>query len=299
MDQGESERARCVMLVSAVCEMYLVDREGRVRPNTMEGYRSAILCHVVPDLGDLEVTDLTVHRLQEWVSDIPSRGAAERAYKTLRQVIRWAIRFLGVEMPDPTQVGVELPMGVREPPRTMGRTDMMVMLRGVEGQPWEACVALAVLCGLRRCEACGLMWEDVDRDTGETRILRGRHYVGGRVVTLPPKTARSAGVVYVPDFWMGRMRALHQGTGWLCDRSPAWVAQSFKKYCLRNGLPWVPMTNLRHSWATQAIERGVPLTDVMIYLRHTNLDMSYDHYVARTDPMARRIALAYEEDGFD
>ena len=59
------------------------------------------------------------------------------------------------------------------------------------------------------------------------------------------------------------------------------------------------MTNLRHSWATQAIERGVPLTDVMIYLRHTNLDMSYDHYVARTDPMARRIALAYEENGFD
>ena len=53
------------------------------------------------------------------------------------------------------------------------------------------------------------------------------------------------------------------------------------------------------SWATQAIERRVPLTDVMIYLRHTNLDMSYDHYVARTDPMVRRIALAYEEDGFD
>ena len=43
----------------------------------------------------------------------------------------------------------------------------------------------------------------------------------------------------------------------------------------------------------------MPLTDVMIYLRLTNLDMSYDHYVARTDPMARRIALAYEEDGFD
>ena len=56
------------MLVSAVCEMYLGDREGRVRPNTMEGYRSAILCHVVPDLGDLEITDLTVRRLQEWVS---------------------------------------------------------------------------------------------------------------------------------------------------------------------------------------------------------------------------------------
>lgn len=287
------------MQVSTVCDMYLDNREERVRPNTMEGYRSAILGHIVPDLGNLEITDLTAHRLQEWVSTISSRGAAEKAYKTLRQVIRWAIRFLGIEMPDPTQVGVELPIGVHEPPRTMGRTDMMVMLRGIEGQPWEACVALAILCGLRRCEACGLRWEDVDRETGEILILRGRHYVRGQVMTLPPKTVKSIGVVYVPDFWMRRMRELHRGSGWLCDRSPAWIAQSFKEHCLRNGLPWVPMMNLRHSWATQAIERGVPLADVMIYLRHTNLDMSYDHYVARTDPMVKRIAMAYEEDGFD
>ena len=287
------------MLVSTACEMYLEDRERRVRPNTMEGYRSAVLGHIVPDLGSLELTELTVSRLQEWILCFPSRGAAEKAYKTLRQVIRWAIRFLGIEMSDPTQIGVELPSRRREQPVTMGRTDMMAMLRGIEGQPWEACVALAVLCGLRRCEACGLRWEDVDRETGVVRILRGRHYVRGQVITLPPKTPRATGVVYVPDFWMGRMRDLHRGVGWLCDMSPASISQQFKRFCEQHDLPWVPMRNLRHSWATQAIERGVPLPDVMIYLRHTNLDMSYDHYIARTDPMVKRIAMAYEEDGFD
>lgn len=139
------------------------------------------------------------------------------------------------------------------------------------------------------------MWEDVDRDTGKARILRGRHYVDGRVVTLPPKTARSAGVVYVPDFWMGRMRDLHQEAGWLCDRSPAWVAQSFKRHCLRNGPPWVPMTNLRHSWATQALERGVSIEEIMMYLGHTNIDTSYEHYLRRTDALVERISAKFEQ----
>lgn len=284
------------MLVSMVCAMYLTSREDRVRPNTMEGYRSAIACHVVPGLGSLDITDLTVSVVQEWVSAFASRGAAEKAYKTLRQIIRWAIRFLGVEMPDPTQVGVELPQRHAEAPRTMSREDMMRMLDGIRGQEWEPVVALSVLCGLRRCEACGLMWEDIDAETGEVRIRRGRHYVSGRTVTLPPKTPKSAGVVYVPDFWMPRLRELHAGSGWLCDMSPASVSQRFKRFCEANGLPWVPMRNLRHTWATQALERGVPLTDVMIYLRHTNLDMSYEHYLARTDPMVKRIAMAYEGD---
>ena len=46
--------------------------------------------------------------------------------------------------------------------------------------------------GLRRGEACGLKWSDIDLRTGEVRIRRSRQVVHGHEVVEAPKTERSA-----------------------------------------------------------------------------------------------------------
>lgn len=96
------------MLFRDAAAEYMADKSKRLRASTLEGYRSALELHVFPRWADVELDVITPEDVQSWVDGFEQAGAAEKAYKTLRQVIRWAIRRLGVRMYDPTAAGVEL-----------------------------------------------------------------------------------------------------------------------------------------------------------------------------------------------
>lgn len=283
------------MLLATACMEYLEDRAGKVRPNTLDGYRSSATGHVIPDLGHMELEDITPGVIQRWLLSFPTRGVAVRSCSTLRQVIRWAIRHYDIRMWDPTTVSYEMPRSKRYVPAVLGRDDTLRLIEGIRGQKWELTVALGALCGLRRCEACGLMWQDIDLETGWIRVARGRHDIHGEVIDMPPKTEMSARLVIVPGFYLPRVRELSRPEGYLCELSPAAIARKYKAFCLGHGLPYVPMKNLRHTWATQALERGVSIEEIMMYLGHTSIDTSYEHYLRRTDTLVERISAKFEQ----
>ena len=96
------------MLFDDAVRAYLDDKARRLRGNTIEGYVSALRCHVLPEFSGRELESVTHEELQRWVDSIPTYGAAEKAYKTFRQVYRWSLRRWQLRVWDVTQ-GVELP----------------------------------------------------------------------------------------------------------------------------------------------------------------------------------------------
>ena len=94
------------MLFSEAAKMYMDDKQKRLRATTLEGYESALRCHALPAWGAREIEGITFEELQEWVDGFELPGAAEKAYKTFRQVYRWAIRRRQIRIWDATQ-GVE------------------------------------------------------------------------------------------------------------------------------------------------------------------------------------------------
>lgn len=94
---------------------------------------------------------------------------------------------------------------------------------------------------------------------------------------------------------LARVGKLARSDGYLCELSPAVIARKYKAFCLEHGLPFVPMKNLRHTWATQALERGISIEEIMMYLGHTNIDTSYEHYLRRTDTLVERISDKFEQ----
>ena len=106
------------MLFEIAARKYMDDKAKRLRSCTLAGYESALALHVLPRWGGVELESIAPEDVQAWVDGFDLPGAAEKAYKTLRQVIRWAIRRLGVRMYDPTAAGVELPRKVAHRPRT-------------------------------------------------------------------------------------------------------------------------------------------------------------------------------------
>lgn len=135
------------MLFSEAATMYMSDKAKRLRGTTIEGYESALRCHLLPMWGAREVEEITFEELQAWVDGFEKPGAAEKAFKTFRQVYRWVLRRRQLRIWDVTQ-GIELPKKppVRRP--TLTASQERETLRGIVGQPFEAAVLLGAAVGV-------------------------------------------------------------------------------------------------------------------------------------------------------
>src|SRR5207248_9883628 len=72
--------------------------------------------------------------------------------------------------------------------RCLTREQAKALLAAVKGDRFEALYTVAVPLGLRRGEALGLMWEDVDFEKGLLHIRRALQRVGGNLQFVEPKT---------------------------------------------------------------------------------------------------------------
>ena len=284
------------MLFDEAVREYWEDKSRRLRGNTLEGYASAIRRHLMPAWAGRELESITHDEVQAWVDSIPTYGAAEKAYKTFRQIYRWTIRKEQLRIWDVTQ-GVELPEApvVRRP--TLTAAEERATLRGIVGQEWEAVVLVQAALGLRRCEAAGLDWSDVDWRTGWVHVRRGAHWVGGRLVEYATKTRLSDRWLKLPRWALARLRALRGRlrSGRLRGGlAPHQIAGRFRRFCKRLNLPWVPMTCLRHSWATIALEGGAAIEDVSVALGHSTVATCIRHYLQSFRSVVRRASAAYD-----
>ena len=158
----------------------MADRAKRLRATTLEGYESAIRKHIAPAWTGREVESITHEELQSWVDSIPTAGAADKAFKTFRQIYRWTIRKHQLRIWDVTQ-GVELPKRRMAKRGRMTASEERRMLREVMGEPYKAVVLAGAALGLRPSEAAS---------------LTGRTWTGGRAgctcsAARTPSTAAS------------------------------------------------------------------------------------------------------------
>lgn len=276
---------------------YLPEKAKRRRANTVEGYRSALRLHVIPRWGDCEIQDIDPDELQDWVDSFDLPGAAEKAYKTLRQVIRWAIRKFRLRVWDPTQ-GIELPRKPAHEVQPLEAHEVKETLRAFWGHADEPTLLLSSCLGLRPGEAYALSWSDVDMRSGAVRVRSTLQEVGGLLYRYATKTPKSDRTLYLPAFALDRLKAIWRDRGKPKDRiigarKPSQVARSIKRHCSRSGVRYVPMYHRRHTWATLAIEAGATLDAVALALGHSTITTAYEHYV-----MPRRRVLKSMQDAF-
>lgn len=282
------------MLFSEAATEYMADKRKRLRATTLESYESATRCHLLPRWGEREIETITFEQVQDWVDGFDLPGAAEKAYKTFRQVYRWVLRRHQLRIWDVTQ-GVELPNrpAARRPTLTVEQE--RTTLRAIVGQPFEAAVVLGAALGLRRCEACAVRIEDIDWRSGWAHVQRGLHMVKGELVETGCKTKLSDRRLKLPRFALERLRAIRgaRRSGRLCELDPNTVARRFRAFCKRFQLPHVPMTCLRHSWATISLEHGAAIEDIAVALGHSTVNTAMSHYLQSFRTVVARASDSY------
>lgn len=158
------------------------------------------------------------------------------------------------------------------------------LLRQIHNPRYRLCLTLMYACGLRIGEASGLTVAQIDGAKRHLRLIgKGNKE---RLVPLPETLLiqlRKMWKLHGHAQWVFPNRAL---TGPLSRKVMAWV---FRTAAQKAGLSQnVVPHSLRHSYATQLLEKGVELRIVQILLGHASL-RSTEIYTHLTEPGRERL----------
>ena len=155
---------------------------------------------------------------------------------------------------------------------------------------------LACFTGMRRGELLGLRWEDVDLGTREVTVRRALTVADYKVIETTTKSDRERKIAIDPT--TGAALARHRETqdlersysdSWqesglvFCDEAgrhlhPERVSSWFGQRVRAVGLPRLRFHDLRHSYATAALQARVPIKVVSERLGHANVAITSDRY---------------------
>jgi integrase len=280
---------------------WLPGRAAQLRPSTVEAYSIAATKWIIPKLGAVKLQQLDPAMVAQFVASILADGRSPKYVRNIHGVLRKALadaRRLGLVRAN-AAADVELPQVRRGDLRAWDGEQLARFLHSVAGDRLGPLWRFLVATGVRRGEALGLRWSDVDLDAGSVQIRRSRVVAGGRVVEGAPKTkagqrsiAIDAATAAVLRSWKSSQSAerLVMGAGWGNDVDcvftqpdgtplyPQTITATFKRISLDLGLPTIGVHGLRHSSATMMISSGLSPKVVSQRLGHATVAITLDTY---------------------
>ena len=182
--------------------------------------------------------------------------------------------------------------------RTWTASELRRFLACVQGDRLYAAWQLVALTGMRRGEALGLRWADLDLDGGWLSVRQTFVVVDNHIQVSRPKTARGCRRIALDHATIAALRAHH--TAQAAERlaaGPAWpntdlvftcedgtplhpehFRRQFDRHVARAGLPRIRLHDLRHTHATLALQAGVHPKVVSERLGHSTVAMTMDVY---------------------
>ena len=190
--------------VAEYCEKWLMMQSAHVRATTLTDYTSKVRRHIISELGDKCMTDVTLDVIQ--VALVPVSKKSESVYKSVivlyKSIFRAAKESRVIDS-NPTLYLTAKGGGVPQTDKT-ALTDEQVdrLLDAIKGLPPYVFVMLGLYAGLRREEILALQWDSVylDTDAPYLTVRRAWHTEHNRPVILTElKTKAAERNVPLPD----------------------------------------------------------------------------------------------------
>lgn len=263
----------------------------KVRPSSHQTYRGYIDHHVSPYIGDIPLEKLSTMDLQKLYRRLMSKGRVERieathqpkglSAKTVRninQVISSAMDFAVAQkiIPENPCKAVALPKLEHKEMQTIPAEQLQAFLQEAKNTGVYEMYYIELSTGLRRGELLGLKWQDIDWKNGIIKVRRAIARVNGQIVEAPLKTKNSYRAVTISQQAIEVLKQQKAKTNDVYifpspnggPISPDSVNNMLKRVLERAGIPKVRFHDLRHTFATIALQNGVDIKTLSSMLGH-------------------------------
>ena len=167
--------------VGTFLHRWLEFKKADLRPRSYESYEHLVRIHLLPGLERVRLARLTPLDVSAWFRRHHAQGAGARTIQYARSVLRAALnQALRWELV--ARNAAALSDAPRHEPREiqpLSPEEAKTLLASVAGHRLEALITCAVGLGLRRGEALGLRWCDVDLKAGKLSVSHTLERSGG------------------------------------------------------------------------------------------------------------------------
>jgi integrase len=273
--------------LASTAELMLRDLEALGRkPTTLDNYRAILRSHLLPRFGELAVSSVKKHDVEEFMAALTETGKAARTrsgiFKLLSQILTFAQRHGWCEE-NPCR-SVRRPQ-VRECSeiRFLNQEELDALISTVNvsegpfGPTDRAIFLTAAMTGMRQGELLALRWRDVDWEA--KRIQVRRNYTRGHWST--PKSRSGERAVPLSGKVEVELRAHYRhsrfsGEDDLVFANPlsgevlphGSLVRRFKKTLKAAGVRKVRFHDLRHTFGTRIAAAGVPMRVLQEWMGH-------------------------------
>ena len=286
----------------------------KVRPSSHQTYRGYIDNHIKPNIGKIPLEKLTSLELQKFYKKLLEEGRVDRlesrhqakglgpkTVRNIHQIISSAMKLAQEQKliaSNPAE-GCALPRLEHREMQTMPLEQLQSFLRAARDSGVFELYYLGLATGLRRGELLGLKWEDIDLEQGDLRVRRQIARINGGVVEAPLKTKNAYRTLSLAEDTIDILKAQKKKTGsspWVFPSptggpiSPDSVLHMLHRVLKRAGLPRVRFHDLRHTFATLALQSGVDVKTVSGMLGHFSAGFTLDTYAHVTTASQRQAA---------
>lgn len=301
---------------------YLDDLETRgTAHGTVVRYRGILRNYLQPRLGRLKLSVLQPQHVQSYQADLLKRGFSASSVTLHRTLLGGALKQAVAFGLIPRNV-VPLVKPPREDKEARGRTltpeQARALLNVIRGDRLEAFPLVLLTAGLRRGEALGLRWADLDLDgpNGPTLHVRQQlQWPDGKPTLVPLKSRKGLRSIPLPSITVEALRARRERQQ--IERAvvgeEAWRAQGlvfnaedgaplhrntitkqFQARVRAAGIGRLRLHDLRHTYGSLLMSQGVPLKTISELMGHASIEITADIYLHSLDVQVRDTARSVE-----
>jgi integrase len=293
-----------------VCFSRLADRwfsehvALRLRPSTRRTHEQILRVHLVAYFGDRDAREITANDVRAYVASRAAAGLSAKSINNHLSVLHSLFDYgKELEMLDDNPVRGKHKMKVESRAgEWLTLDESSVYLDHVRHHDPEFLLffTLALQCGMRLGELLGLTWKRID--LGNRRIVVSENLVRGELGATKGNRVRnvaiSAGTVDI----LALQRPPRARPEDLVFRRPDGepltrdiVKHPHARAAVAAGRPDLRVHDLRHSFASQLVAEGTPLTVVQQLLGHTDIKTTTRYLHGAEDQAAVWIARLEEK----
>ena len=264
-----------------------------VRRTTYEAHRYVLENHIIPHLGEWNLTELTSDMVGEFLAERRAHGNRRNGGSLSEVTMGHIWRLLTCILDRAVSEGklAENPARAYRYPvvrqvkaETLNDQEIEDYLEAARELGYLPIFLLALEQGLRQRELIALKWSDLNVELRTLTVHEKRTVERGKLVEHGDKTR----TIDLPQFTVEQLiqehkkhpssevMFIHPGT--LKPYSPEMIRLLHKRVLERAGLEHISFKNLRHTCAVRALEAGQDERKLSVMLGHTRTSVTQQRY---------------------